>query len=160
MRVARGRGAAHALRKDDGSERSFTTAGALREVVPPPYRLGVSSPDPCRLFADKGARLAVVFIYRESQTTCSDVVSGGARPPPVHHHGVNGWQVPHSPFSERKPRCSSTQCVSTSSGVTSTSSSVTLCGTSRCTSASESVVSMSLELLVPVLVTQNLVDLC
>ena len=39
-------------------------------------------------------------------------------------------------------------------------SSVTLCGTSRCTSASKSVVSMSLELLVPVLVTQNLVDLC
>ena len=64
----------------------------------------------------------------------------------------SGWQVPHRPLSERKPRgwpatprCSRTQCVSTSSGVTSTSSSVTLCGTSRCTSASESVVSISLD---------------
>ena len=65
MLVARGRGAAHAVRKDDGSARSFTTAGALREVVPPPYRLGVSNPDPCRLFADRGARLAVVFIRLE-----------------------------------------------------------------------------------------------
>ena len=37
----------------------------LREVVPPPYRLGVSNPDPCRLFADRGARLAVVFIRLE-----------------------------------------------------------------------------------------------
>ena len=74
MLVARGRGAAHALEEDDGSARSFTTAGALREVVPPPYRLGVSNPDPCRLFADRGARLAVVFIRLESQTTCQDVV--------------------------------------------------------------------------------------
>ena len=74
MRVARGRGAAHAMEDDAGSARSFPTAGALREVVPPPYRLGVSNPDPCRLFADRGARLAVFFIHRESQTTCSDVV--------------------------------------------------------------------------------------
>ena len=74
MQVVQGRRAAHAMRKGDGSAWSFTTAGALREVVPPPHRLGVSNPDPCRLFADRGARLAVVFIRRESQTTCSDVV--------------------------------------------------------------------------------------
>ena len=74
MRVAWGRGAAHGVEEDNGSARSFTTAGALREVVPPPYRLGVSNPDPCRLFADRGARLAVVFVRQESQTTCSDVV--------------------------------------------------------------------------------------
>ena len=49
----------------DGSARSFTTAGALREVVPPPYRLGVSNPDPYRLFADRGARLAVVFLIED-----------------------------------------------------------------------------------------------
>ena len=65
MLVARGRGAAHALEEDDGSARSFTTAGALREVVPPPYRLGVSNPDPYRLFADRGARLAVVFLIED-----------------------------------------------------------------------------------------------
>ena len=65
MRVARGRGAAHAVEEDDGSARSFTTAGALREVVPPPYRLGVSNPDPYRLFADRGARLAVVFLIED-----------------------------------------------------------------------------------------------
>ena len=46
MRVARGRGAAHALEEDDGSTRSFTTAGALREVVPPPPCHGESNPDP------------------------------------------------------------------------------------------------------------------
>ena len=79
MRVARGRGAAHAMEDDAGSARSFPTAGALREVVPPPYRLGVSNPDPCRLFADRGARLAVFFIHRESQTTCSDVVGQDGR---------------------------------------------------------------------------------
>ena len=42
-----------------GGARSFTTAGALGEAIPPPYRLGVSNPDPCRLIADRGARLAV-----------------------------------------------------------------------------------------------------
>ena len=56
-----------------GGARSFTTAGALGEAIPPPYRLGVSNPDPCRLIADRGARLAV-FSFVKSQTTCSDVV--------------------------------------------------------------------------------------
>ena len=44
---------------EQGGARSFTTAGALGEAIPPPYRLGVSNPAPCRLIADRGARLAV-----------------------------------------------------------------------------------------------------
>ena len=50
---------------EQGGARSFTTAGALGEAIPPPYRLGESNPDPCRLIADRGARLAVVFLIED-----------------------------------------------------------------------------------------------
>ena len=48
MRVAWGRGAAHGVEEDNGSAGKTTTAGALREAIPPPCRHGESNPEPCR----------------------------------------------------------------------------------------------------------------
>ena len=48
MRVAWGRGAAHGVEEDNGSAGKTTTAGALREAIPPPCRQGESNPKPCR----------------------------------------------------------------------------------------------------------------
>ena len=63
MRVARGRGAAHTMEDDAGSARSFTTTGALREVVPPPCRQGESNPKPCPPYqADRAARPTAFFV--------------------------------------------------------------------------------------------------
>ena len=48
MRVGWGRGAAHGVEEDNGSAGKTTTAGALREAIPPPCRHEESNPEPCR----------------------------------------------------------------------------------------------------------------
>ena len=74
MRVAWGRGAAHGVEEDNASAGSFTTAGALREAIPPPCRQGESNPKPCRPSGRRAARPTAYFVRPESHTTCSDDV--------------------------------------------------------------------------------------
>ena len=74
MRVAWGRGAAHGVEEDNASAGSFTTAGALREAIPPPCRHGESNPEPCRPSGRQGGPANGFFLRQESQATCSDDV--------------------------------------------------------------------------------------
>ena len=78
MRVVRGAGVAHLTRGPRIGMRSFTTAGALRKVVPPPPRHGESDPDHWRPFGRQGGISQRVSV--SAQAGWNTKTSNGATP--------------------------------------------------------------------------------